>query len=51
MLLQAEVRKTKEALKDLDVAYRTAKGLEAEDGIADTGLSYLEFLEAFCRFA
>ena len=50
-MLDAEIRKTKETLKDLEIAYRTAKKLEAEDGISDTGLDYFEFLETFCRFA
>ena len=41
MFLKAEVRKTKEALKDLEVAFRTAKKLQVEDGISDTGLDYV----------
>lgn len=40
-MLDAEIRKTKETLKDLEIAYRTAKKLEVEDGISDTGLDYL----------
>lgn len=40
LCLQADLRKTKEALKDLDVCYRTAKKLEVEDGISDTGLDF-----------
>lgn len=44
LCLHADLRKTKEALKDLDVCYRTAKKLEVEDGISDTGLSFAEFL-------
>ena len=40
LCLQADLRKTKEALKDLDVCYRNAKNLEVEDGISDTGLDF-----------
>ena len=51
MMLQAELRKTKEGLKDLEIAFRTAKELETEDGIQDTGLDFIEFMETFCRFS
>ena len=41
LCLTAELRKTREGLKDLEVHYRTAKRLEVEDGISDTGQDYL----------
>ena len=44
MILQAGLRKTKQALKDLEIAYRNSKKLQVQDGISDTGITYMQFL-------
>jgi hypothetical protein len=40
MILDTDIRKTKEAMKEVDQAFLDAKRLEVEDGSLQFGLSY-----------
>lgn len=48
-MMDAEVRKTKEGMKEVDQAFLDSKRLEVEDGNVPYGLNYDEFLQSLAR--
>jgi hypothetical protein len=51
MFLLADLRKTREALKDCEDCFLDAKAMEFEEGIRPPMLNFLEFVEAFARYS
>ena len=43
-MMDADIRKTKEGMKEVDQAFLDSKRLEVEDGNLPYGLNYDEFL-------